>query len=118
MSLKRALLPAAVAAAMAPVSTPRVPAASAELLRACPNSDGSVPMAERIQSEPTKKPCCFNNPAYSGTCKVQPAEDETCASILAYLNNPMAEGKSYCGGTTVRQGWTEVSCEERSAYGP
>ncbi|MGH9391742.1 MAG: hypothetical protein ACRD1Z_19245 [Vicinamibacteria bacterium] len=32
---------------------------------------------------------------------------------LAYLNNPMAEGKSYCGGTTVRQGWTEVSCEDR-----
>lgn len=68
--------------------------------------------AERPQSEPSKKPCCFTNPGYAGTCKVQPAEDETCASILAYLNNPMAEGKSYCGGTTVRQGWTEVSCEE------
>ena len=69
------------------------------------------PAEERVQS-PTE-PCCFRNPAYAGTCKVQPAEDETCASILAYLNNPMAEGKSYCGGTTVRQGWTLVSCEEQ-----
>jgi hypothetical protein len=42
---------------------------------------------------------------------VQPAEDETCASILAYLNNPVAEGKTYCGGTTARSGWTEVSCD-------
>ncbi len=67
---------------------------------------------ERPQSEPSKQPCCFKNSGYAGTCKVQPAEDETCASILAYLNNPMADGKSYCGGTTVRQGLTEVSCEE------
>jgi len=71
-----------------------------------------TPVAERPQSEPSRSPCCFRNSGYAGTCKVQPAGDETCASILAYLNNPMAEGKSYCGGTTVRQGWTEVSCEE------
>ncbi len=70
---------------------------------------------ERPQAETSKKPCCFQNPGYAGTCKVQPAEDETCASILAYLNNPMAEGKSYCGGTTVRGGWTEVPCEEEEA---
>ncbi len=83
---------------------------------------GRTEMAERRQSEPARKPCCFRNPAYAGTCKVQPVEDETCASILAYLNNPMAEGKSYCGGTAVRQGWTEVSCEEerleRESSGP
>lgn len=70
------------------------------------------PAAELRQSAPSKKPCCFTNPAYTGTCKVEPAEDETCASILSYLNNPMAQGKSYCEGTNVRQGWTEVSCEE------
>jgi hypothetical protein len=64
-------------------------------------------------SDTSKAPCCFQNPAYSGTCKVEPADEETCASILAYLNNPMAQGKSYCGGTEVRQGWTEVSCEEK-----
>jgi hypothetical protein len=90
MVLDRVLLLAAVAATPSIVRTPAV---------------------ERLQSESSGKPCCFRNAAYAGTCEVQPAEDETCASILAYLNNPMAEGKSYCGGTTVRQGWTEVSCE-------
>jgi hypothetical protein len=74
-------------------------------------SAGTARVAERSQSEP-KEPCCFQNPGYAGTCKVVPAGDETCASILAYLNNPLAEGKSYCGGTTVRQGWTRVRCEK------
>ncbi|MGH9322399.1 MAG: hypothetical protein ACRD3V_21250 [Vicinamibacteria bacterium] len=68
--------------------------------------------AEPRQYEPVRKACCFTNPGYAGTCKVVPAEDETCASILAYLNDPMAEGKSYCGGATVRRGRTEVSCED------
>ncbi len=90
MNLDRVLLLAAVAAATLAI--------------------GGRPV-ERLQSEPSKKPCCFKNSGYAGTCKVQPAGDETCASILAYLNNPMAEGKSYCGGTTIRRGWTEVSCE-------
>jgi hypothetical protein len=78
-------------------------------------SEGPVRAPERPQAEKEKKPCCFQNPGYAGTCKVQPAEEETCASILAYLNNPMAEGKSYCGGTTIRRGWTEVPCEEQEA---
>jgi hypothetical protein len=64
-------------------------------------------------ADTSKTPCCFKNPGYSGICKVEPTEDETCASVLAYLNNPMAQGKSYCGGTGVRQGWTQVSCEEK-----
>ena len=54
--------------------------------------------------------CCYTNAQYSGTCKVQPTGDETCQSILAYLNNPMASGKGYCGGTTVRGNWSEASC--------
>jgi len=58
--------------------------------------------------------CCFTNPAFSGVCKVQPAEGETCASILAHLNNPMAQGKDYCGGTPIREGWAQVECEEES----
>ena len=65
-------------------------------------------------SEETEATCCFNNPAYAGTCKVQPAEDETCESILEYLNNPMAQGKNYCGGTKVRQGWKQVACDEEA----
>ncbi len=81
-------------------------------------SAASVRVPKPPQAEKEKKPCCFQNSGYAGTCKVQPAEEETCAGILAYLNNPMAEGKSYCGGTTVRGGWTEVPCEkEEAAFG-
>lgn len=58
-----------------------------------------------------KKPCCFANDQYSGICKVFPSEDETCGDILAYLNNPMASGKSYCGNTQIRGGWHQVECE-------
>jgi hypothetical protein len=50
------------------------------------------------------------NPRYSGTCQVTPGPDEGCADILAYLNNPNSVGKSYCGNTKVRGGWTEVDC--------
>jgi hypothetical protein len=73
----------------------------------------SVAALSTSSADTSKPPCCFKNPAYSGICRVEPAEEETCADILAYLNNPMAHGKSYCGGTEVRQGWTEVSCEEK-----
>jgi hypothetical protein len=57
-----------------------------------------------------QEPCCFENPRYSGTCQVTPGPDEGCADILAYLNNPNSVGKSYCGNTKVRGGWTEVDC--------
>ena len=56
-------------------------------------------------------PCCFENPRFSGTCQVTPGEDESCSSILGYLNNPNSVGKMYCGNTKVRGGWTQVSCE-------
>ena len=59
-----------------------------------------------------QEPCCFENPRYSGTCQVTPGEDETCSSILGYLNNPNSVGKSYCGNTKVRGGWTQVSCDK------
>jgi len=58
-----------------------------------------------------QSPCCFENPRYSGTCEVTPGEDESCGSILGYLNNPNSVGKTYCGNTKVRGGWTQVSCE-------
>jgi hypothetical protein len=72
-------------------------------------------MARQGDSSETKEVCCFNNPAYSGTCRVEPAEGETCGSILAYLNNPMSQGKNYCGGTKVRQGWQQVKCEDEAS---
>jgi hypothetical protein len=37
--------------------------------------------------------------------------DETCASILEYLNNPRSVGKTYCNSTDVRGGWEPVVCE-------
>lgn len=58
-----------------------------------------------------KEPCCFTNPRYTGVCQVMPADDESCGSILAYLNNPNSSGKSYCGGTSIRGGWQQASCE-------
>ncbi len=78
-------------------------------------STGSTSLPEQDASPESRETCCFTNPAYSGVCKVQPSENETCSSILAYLNNPMAQGKSYCGGTKVRQGWAEVDCEEEES---
>jgi len=59
--------------------------------------------------------CCFTNPRYSGMCEVMPGTDETCASILAYLNNPSGTGKTYCGGTSIRGGWASASCEAKRA---
>ena len=64
------------------------------------------------------KPCCFTNDRYEGTCTVVPGDGETCQSILAYLNNPMSTGKTYCGSTIVRGGWALVSCDKaKSAKG-
>lgn len=56
--------------------------------------------------------CCFSNPRYTGVCKVKPGADETCGDILAYLNNMNSVGKSYCGNTIIRGGWSQVDCEE------
>jgi hypothetical protein len=69
-----------------------------------------APVPVRSQDQAPLK-CCFTNPGYSGTCEVQPAKEETCSQILDYLNNPMAQGKSYCGSTQVRSGWKSAACE-------
>lgn len=58
--------------------------------------------------------CCFTNPRFNGVCQVEPAGDETCASILGYLNNPNSVGKTYCGNTPVRGGWAQVACTQQS----
>jgi len=55
--------------------------------------------------------CCFTNARYVGTCEVEPDKDETCASILEYLNNPQSQGKSYCNRTNIRGDWKLVPCE-------
>ena len=55
--------------------------------------------------------CCFVNPSYAGVCVVDPAADESCASILNYLNSAGATGKTYCGNTVIRGGWKQIRCE-------
>jgi S1-C subfamily serine protease len=56
--------------------------------------------------------CCFTNPTFSGVCVVSAGPDETCNSILAYLNNQMSHGRTYCGFTNIRGGWRQASCPE------
>ena len=68
----------------------------------------ATPAQEKVPAK-----CCFTNPSYSGTCEVQPSKDESCGQILDYLNNPMSQGKGYCGNTGVRSGWTSVACEPK-----
>jgi len=55
--------------------------------------------------------CCFTNQAFSGVCEQTPAKDETCQSILEYLNAPNSAGKAYCGGTSIRGGWQLAACK-------
>lgn len=64
--------------------------------------------------EPAATPCCFDHDGYQGHCKVTPAEGETCASILEYLNTAGTVGKTYCNNSKFRGGWTQVDCEESS----
>jgi hypothetical protein len=77
------------------------------------NAAGGACAAPRTALDtPTPRPsCCFTNTAYTGVCVVQPEKDETCATILAYLNDPRSQGKNYCGSTTLRGGWKSVPCE-------
>lgn len=95
-----------------------------EVLCSAPFPTGSLALAvlvlgmsigPSVRGQDTKKPednCCYTNPGYQGVCKVTPAESETCASILAYLNAPNSTGKTYCDNTKIRGGWSQVPCEE------
>jgi hypothetical protein len=77
------------------------------------------PAEGAVTDEPTARAdCCFNNRAFSGVCVVTPEEDETCTTILAYLNNPQSQGKDYCGKTTIRGGWQQTTCEAPQSGGP
>lgn len=62
--------------------------------------------------------CCFTNPEFAGVCRVVPGEDESCDTILSYLNNPNSTGKSYCDRTTVRGGWVQASCKPEQPPAP
>lgn len=55
-------------------------------------------------------PCCFTNPAYSGACLVTPGPEETCDSVLTYLNDAKSSGKSYCNSSELRGNWKQMEC--------
>jgi len=61
--------------------------------------------------DPKPLRCCFTNVRYAGVCEVEPPKDQTCASILAYLNNPLSVGSTYCSSTSVRGGWKQKRCK-------
>jgi hypothetical protein len=65
-----------------------------------------------VKAADPRPPCCFTNAQYSGVCQIEPAEKETCASILDYLNTPNSMGKSYCHNSTVRGGWKQETCAQ------
>jgi len=90
--------------------------ADAALDTAAARSASAVCRATAVpgSEEPEARRCCFTNPAYVGVCVVQPAEKETCASILAYLNDQRTQGKSYCDSTVIRGGWQQVPCRTPS----
>ncbi len=105
MTQPRRLLPSAaavaallLAASLAPAERPPAPLDCA---------------AAAASPDDPRPPCCFENARYVGVCEVDPAKDETCASILEYLNNLQSQGKSYCNSTAIRGGWKIVPCEPK-----
>ncbi len=73
----------------------------------------ALPVAASCGEEHGEKaPCCFANPRFVGLCREVPHGEETCESILSYLNNPNSVGKAYCGNTDIRGGWAKESCDQ------
>jgi hypothetical protein len=74
-------------------------------------------LARQADGKDPRPHCCFTNPRYVGTCEVEPAKNETCDSILAYLNDPQSQGRTYCNRTTIRGGWQQAPCEPKMKQG-
>ncbi len=54
--------------------------------------------------------CCLTNFRFTGPCEVTVGPGESCADVLAYLNNFQSAGRNHCGNTMTRGGWTLVRC--------
>jgi hypothetical protein len=106
MTIRNGLFAAAAAAV---VLFPGPAAVRAERPDAGP---GSCPGVRAVAD--SRPACCFTNPQYSGTCAAEPGKDETCVSILEYLNNPRSQGKTYCENTSIRGGWKQAECAKKS----
>ena len=61
--------------------------------------------------------CCMNNFRFAGTCEVTVGSGESCHDVLSYLNNFQSVGGTYCGGTLVRGGWSQVKCQQTDSTG-
>ena len=61
--------------------------------------------------------CCYANFRFSGPCIVELAPGETCSSVLSYLNDLSSAGKTYCGSTPIRRGWSHTPCPGEVATG-
>jgi hypothetical protein len=77
----------------------------------------SAALSTRAAQAPALKvSCTFSNPAYTGSCVVTATRKQNekpaaaCKPILDCLNNPTCV-KSYCEGTTIRQGWKLTSAK-------
>ncbi|MBZ5551913.1 MAG: hypothetical protein LAO21_04265 [Acidobacteriia bacterium] len=88
------------------------------IVAATPLFGGSCPVPlPRLSTNATTAMCTFTNPAYSGACKESAPmkEDESaedaCNPILQCLNDVRCP-KTYCGGTTIREGWKLDSAKE------
>jgi hypothetical protein len=79
---------------------------------------GSCPLlAPHLGTGTATAMCSFSNPSYSGSCKESASmkegesADDVCSVILQCLNNVRCQ-KTYCGGTTIREGWKLDSAKE------
>ena len=69
------------------------------------------PTTRSTTTDSDRRLCCVANPRFAGVCSVELGEGETCADVLAYLNNANSVGRTYCGKTNIRGGWKQVDCE-------
>ena len=59
--------------------------------------------------------CCYTHPNFSGTCEVTLGDEETCQSVLQYLNTPNSLGKNVL--RRDRAPWRLAAHELRRALG-
>jgi hypothetical protein len=91
-------------------------AVATTLFTAAPESDAQVRQGNVQQGGGTTQ-CCLNNFRFAGTCEVTVGPGETCYDVLSFLNNLQSVGRTYCGGTLVRGGWNQVTCQQTSTPG-
>jgi hypothetical protein len=81
-----------------------------------PGATGVAPPAPAGQTQEAPVVCALRNTGYAGLCQETVPYEKgkklkaLCKPILDCLNNPQCI-KTYCGSTTIRQGWTLESAK-------